>query len=67
MDGDQAVIQADDGIDLLVTEAASSCFDLSVSVGAAVGDTIRALEEIITAAGQSLLQDLVLGDDLGAS
>ena len=45
------MIQADGGIDLLVTVTASSCFDLAVSAGAAVGDTIRALEEIVTAAG----------------
>lgn len=43
------MIQADDGIDLLVTGTASSCFDLAVSAGAAVGDAIRALEETTTA------------------
>ena len=45
------MIQADDGIDLLVTGTAASWFDLAVSAGAAVGGTIKAVAEIITAAG----------------
>lgn len=45
------MIQADDCIDVLVTGTASGCFDLALPAGAAVGNTFRALEEIVTAAG----------------